>query len=185
MWQITVTGTVEKELQPELFCKISANMLVKQKGIFCAIYFTLARTYSIKVGRNFKLCALLELGAVLFDKLNDIFCAKCCVPAHLCFAPKGWWNWLLGFGGSGQRFHFFITVFPFFSLRLSSIGQLQQQQHQQQQQQQKQHLFFPVNLCLCFSPCVVLLIFLCENFIITFYPFFWRGNLCLLLSSKS
>ena len=48
------------------------------------------RVYGIKVGFNFKLFALAELGADLLVKVNGNLYTKRHVKAHLCFAPNGW-----------------------------------------------------------------------------------------------
>ena len=44
------------------------------------------RGYSVKVGCNILLCALVEFGAKLLVELNGILCNKCCVLAYLQFA---------------------------------------------------------------------------------------------------
>ena len=46
--------------------------------------------YGIKVGRNFWMCVLVKLGAILLVKVNGIFYAKHCLSLQLLFVPKGW-----------------------------------------------------------------------------------------------
>ena len=42
----------------------------------CCFFGMWRRVYSIKVGYNFKLCALVELGTILLVKVNGDFYAK-------------------------------------------------------------------------------------------------------------